>query len=389
MVHYPVFGGPHNEQLRMNRALQQRGVVTTMLLPDERGNAVDRLRSGGVDVVTMPLHRLRASRDPRLHTHFLRGLLPEVRRIEKLIGERNIDVVVIGGVANPHAAIAARRAGIPICWQIVDTAAPRLVRAVMVPVVKQLADAILVNGKELVQFHFGSTKPNIPSFVYYPPVDTSVFHVSPGRRLTSRRELGIPADAQVVGMVANITPMKGIEYFIRTAALVFKAQPDSWFFHVGPRYDTHRAYFERLQSELQSTGIPRERFIFTGARSDVENLYPAMDVKLITSVPHSEGTPTTVMEAMACGVPVVATNVGAVKEVVEHNVTGLIVPPLDPNALAAATLSLLEDVSLRKQMGASGRMRAVERFDVEVCAETQIRSFEAAVAHAASHRRAG
>ncbi len=91
--------------------------------------------------------------------------------------------------------------------------------------------------------------------------------------------------------------------------------------------------------------------------------------------------PTVILEAMACGVPVVATDVGAVREVVEDGVTGFVVPPLDPQAIAHATLRLLDDAELRARMGEAARRRAVERYDVEVCADTHVQAFEAAIAH--------
>jgi glycosyltransferase involved in cell wall biosynthesis len=379
VVHYPVYSGPHNEQLRLNNTFKERGIYTTMLLPDEPGNAADRLRSGGVDVVTMPLHRVRATRSPWVHTTFLWRFVPEVLAIRKLIRDCSIDVVVVGGLANPHAAFAAWLGRVPVVWQLLDTNAPRPLRWVMMPLVRRFAAAVLVDGEALIDFHFGAIRASMPVVVYYPPVDTRTFRPSKDRRRAARRGFGIPLDAPVIGMVANLNPMKGIEYFIRSAGLIHRERPDAWFLLVGARYATHEEYFQRLLGEIEQSGIPRDRIILAGGRSDVEQLYPAMDVKLITSVPNSEGTTTTAMEAMACGVPVVAVDVGAVSEIVQDTVTGRVVPALDPKAIAAATLSLVEDDTLRAKMGLAARKSAVERFDVEVCAATQIRALRAAL----------
>jgi starch synthase len=109
-----------------------------------------------------------------------------------------------------------------------------------------------------------------------------------------------------------------------------------------------------------------------------------MDVDLITS--RSEGTTTTALEAQACGVPVVSTDVGAVHEVVDDGVTGLLVLPGDPGAIAAATLSLLEDAGRRAEMGRAGRAVAVERFGIETAADLRARAYEAALEHAVSRR---
>jgi glycosyltransferase involved in cell wall biosynthesis/SAM-dependent methyltransferase len=386
VVHYPVFGGPHNQALRLAGPLEARGYRTTVLLPDEPGNAVERLRAGGVDVVTMPLHRLRARPDPLLQARFALSFWREVGAIRRLIRERSIDLVEVSGLVNPHAAVAARLESVPVVWQIVDSRAPAPLRRLLMPLVLRLADSLMFDGEALVELHAPGGLGNVPTFVYYPPVDAEAFVVSPAKRLEARAALGIPPDADVVGMVANLNPQKGIEYFVRAAGLLHQRLPGCWFVVFGASYETHREYGRLIEQEVAACGVPSGRLIFAGTRPDLENWYPAMDVKLITSVPRSEGTTTTAMEAMACGVPVVATDVGAVREVVEDGCTGFVVPPLDPRALADATLRVLTDGPLRERMAAAAREQAEGRFAAGVCADMHVRAFEAAASH---RRRAG
>lgn len=386
VLHHPVYGGPHNEALRLAPARAALGWETLVLLPDDGNAAAARLRESGVTVRQLPLHRLRASRDPGLQLRFPLGFAADIRRIRRLIREERVDLVVVGGLVNPQAALAARLEHVPVVWQILDSRTPWLLRRVFMPVVGRLADAVLFAGRGLIDLHAGSRSLAVPCFVYYPPVQTTRFQPTSDPR-AALRSLGIPEGASVVGMVANLNPQKGIEFFIRTASYVYRARPDTWFLVIGARHGTHDGYWKRLEAEMQQAGVPRDRFIFAGERTDVERYYPAMAVKLITSVPRSEGTPTTAIEAMACGVPVVTTDVGAVAEVVQHTVTGFVVPPLDANALAQATLRLLNDPDRRERMGAAGRCRAVARYDVAVCAADQVRAFDAAIQHHA--RRSG
>ena len=122
--HFPVFGGPHNIALQLAAPLRSRGVETTFLLPDEPGTAVARLRAGGVPVVCVPLRRVRRTRDPRVHAALLTHAAADVMRIRRVIRAGGHDLVVLTGLLNPQGALAARLEGVPIVWQLLDTATP-------------------------------------------------------------------------------------------------------------------------------------------------------------------------------------------------------------------------------------------------------------------------
>jgi len=358
-------------------------------LPDDPGRAARRLRDGGVEVVQMPLHRFRATVSLSIHANFVLGFWPEILAIRRLLRKRSIDLVVIGGLVNPHAAIAARLEGVPVAWQITDSRLPHALRVAFMSVVKRWSDSIMYNGESLIDLHGGKSDLRCPWFVYYPPVDTNRFRASGDARQRCLARFGIPLDALVIGTVANLNPQKGIEYFIRAASLIYQSIPNVGFMIVGASYDTHPRYNAFIQDEVARSGVPQERFVFTGEQPDVENYYAAMDVNLITSVPHSEGTTTTGMEAMACGVPVVATEVGGVREIVKDGETGFVVPPLNPQAIAHAVLRLLNDAELRRNMGERARVHAVEKYDAKICADTHIRAFELARAYHSHTRKKG
>ena len=388
VVHSPFFGGPHNEALRLREPLRRRGWEIEVAIPDEPGSAAPRLEAGGVPVHVLPLSRLRASPDPRLLLRFARDFGPTVRALEGAIEATGADVVQIGGLVNPHAAFAARRAGAAVVWQIVDSRAPAPLRRVAMPVVRRLADAVMFDGEALVALHGGRESLRVQAFVYFPPVDTERFVPSAADRRAVREELGIPADAPVVGTVSSLNPMKGLEHFVEAAAQIAASRPETRFVVVGGAPQTHLAYRERLRRKAEELALPNP-VVFAGERADVERCYPAFDVHVIASLPRSEGTTTTAMEAQACSVPVVATRVAAVAEVVDDGVTGLLVPPEQAAAIARAVLRLLEDGALRTRMGAAGREAALERFDAERVTDVYVDAYEAALAHAATRSRDG
>lgn len=381
VVHSPLYGGPHNEALRLDEPMRRRGWETVIAVPDEPGTAGPRLRAAGIALEQLPLGRLRA--DPRLLPRFLSSFRPTVRTLEDAIERTGSSVVSIGGLVNPHAAFAARRTGAAIVWQILDAGAPAPLRRAAMLLVGRYADAVMFDGEALIVAHGGRDSLPMPVFVYFPPVDTERFAPSPEWRGELRAELGIPPDALVVGTVSHLTPLKALETFLAAAARIAAAQPETRFVVVGSAPETHAAYGDALRRQAAELGLPQP-ILFAGPRDDVERWYAAMDVHLITS--RSEGTTTTALEAQSCGVPVVATDVGAVHEVVEDGVTGLLVPVGDADAVAAATLGLLEDSGRRAEMGRAGRAAALERFGIETAADLRARVYEAALEHAASRR---
>lgn len=384
VVHSPLYGGPHNEVLRLDEPMRRRGWRTVIAVPDEPGTAGPRLRAAGIELEQLPLGRLRA--DPRLLPRFVTSFRPTVREIGGAIERTGASLVSIGGLVNPHAAFAARRRGAAIVWQIVDAGSPVQLRWALMRLVRRYADAVLFDGDALIAAHGGSDSLDMPAFVYFPPVDTERFAPSAEDRASLRDELGIPPDAPLVGTVSHLTPLKALETFLGAAARIATALPETRFVVVGSAPESHAAYGERLRRQAAELDLPHP-ILFAGPRDDVERWYAAMDVDLITS--RSEGTTTTALEAQSCGVPVVSTHVGAVHEVVEDGVTGLLVPPGDAAAIAAATLALLEDEVRRAEMARAGRAAAVEHFGLETAADLRARAYESALEHAARRLRGG
>jgi len=135
-----------------------------------------------------------------------------------------------------------------------------------------------------------------------------------------------------------------------------------------------------LEGQAKAAGLG-DAVKFLGHRADPEVVMAAMDVYVLTSV--SEGLPNTVLEAMATGLPVVTTRVGGAEELVEHGVTGFLVPPSDTEALARALAVLLADETLRRSAGAAGRLRAETEFAIS----GMIRRYESL--YASTLQRAG
>jgi glycosyltransferase involved in cell wall biosynthesis/ubiquinone/menaquinone biosynthesis C-methylase UbiE/uncharacterized protein YbaR (Trm112 family) len=385
VIHFPVFGGPHNQAAVLAAPLRAHGWDTVVLLPDEPGNAAERLREAGVDVITMPLHRLRATPNPLVQMRFFFGLFPEIRGIRHIIRDARIDLVQIGGLINPHAAIAARMEKVPIIWQLLDTRTPKLVSTVAMALVRRLADVVMSTGRLVAAAHPMSVSVQDRLVPYFPPVDVDVFRPRPDERAATRAEWGVPVDAPVVGCVANINPQKGIVDLVRAFVGVRDRLPEARLVLVGAEYPTHRAYSGKVREAMAEGGLREGRdVIFLGSRLDPQVPMAAFDVFAFAPVPRGEGITTAVLEAMACGLPVVTTAVAGLPEAIDDRVTGRLVDPLDPPELARVIVQLLEDRDTAARIGAAARARAVNSFTIDRCVDTHLEAYDRALTR---HRR--
>jgi len=196
----------------------------------------------------------------------------------------------------------------------------------------------------------------VPIEVIRNGIDLERFSPMPGRRFEVRAELGIPGEAPVVGTVAGFRPQKGWETWLRAASLILEKEPRCRFLVVG---DGELSDFaDRRIAELGIGGAIHR----VGVQEDVRPYLAAMDVYLSASV--YEGLGISAVEASAMELPVVATAVGGLPEVVDAGNTGLLVPPESPEPMAVAVVQLLRDAETRRRMGEAGRDRAKMHFDI-------------------------
>jgi glycosyltransferase involved in cell wall biosynthesis len=282
---------------------------------------------------------------------------------------------------NPHGAIAGRLEGVPIVWQILDTLPPRALRRGLMPLVTRLAGAVMCTGDTVARAHPGAMGLGERLVLFFPPVDLELFRADPAVRSRSRSELGLGPDDAVVGTVGNLTPMKDHATLVRAAAVLQRMHPRTRFVILGSSYEHRGGYADDLLNAGKALGLqPHRDLILRDPGERVAELAQAFDVFWLSSKSRSEGLPTVLGEAMALGLPVVATRVGSVAEAVGKG--GFLVPPRDPGALARAAAQLIEDPSARATIGEEGRRRASERFSVEASADAHIRAFEIALRRA-------
>jgi glycosyltransferase involved in cell wall biosynthesis len=206
------------------------------------------------------------------------------------------------------------------------------------------------------------------------PTGIDLARFVPGDAAAARARLGLP-DRPALGIVATLRDWKGHEYLFEAIARD-RAAWSGWQVLVigdGP-------YRDRLDARLAKLGLV-DNVRFVGQQQDVVPWLQALDVFTLPSF-GEEGVPQAIMQAMACGLPVVSTTVGAITEAVEAGTTGLIVLPRSAEALAAGLATLRDDAALRARFGAAGRARAERDFGLDRMLDAMEAVFRAALERA-------
>lgn len=335
-----VVGGGEVSLLQLLRDLDRRRWPVTLACPEE-GAVAARARSQGVPVIILPMPTVRGSGLLRLP-----GL---VARLARRIRQAGFGLVHANGSrCMLYGGLAGRWATVPVLWHVrVNARDPWLD-----PLLGRLAARIVANSAATAGRFGGHAARRIA--VVPNGVDLAAFRPGQGGARV-RRELGIPADARLVGTVGRLHPVKGHDLFLRAAAEVATAFPAAHFLLVGGGEAE-----EELKALAAELGLgPRAHF--AGHREDIPDILPALDCFVLASRQEAFGR--VLVEAMAAGLPVVAARVGGVPEIVLEGTTGLMVPPEDPAPLAAAIRRVLADPARARAMGLAGRARAEREYD--------------------------
>ena len=200
-------------------------------------------------------------------------------------------------------------------------------------------------------------------------IELDILPASPGNRVAARHLMGLPEDVQVVGAVGRLAPQKAPQDLVAAIEAMGRSNVYCVWVGDGPL----RQEVTRLIERRKLTN----RFLLLGERHDVAALLPGFDVFALAS--HYEGLPCSVVEAMTCGIPVVATAVNAVPEVVVPGRTGLLVPANAPMLLGRALAYLLDHPAEGSRMSLAARAQLGDRFDPKVLGRDLAETYELAL----------
>jgi glycosyltransferase involved in cell wall biosynthesis len=320
-----------------------------MVVCPEEGVFVERLRQISIPIEVIPM--------PQIKSFHLPPILSTLFKFRNLIKKRRIDLVHANDLrAALYSGRAARWQEIPFLWHV------RVMESggVAEKLAFSLADKVIVNSQAVGEKFSGWARKEEKVEVIYNGIDLEEFN--PGYRGQNiRKNFNWPRNIPLVGIIGELTPKKGHHYFLEAAAQVLKEIPETKFLIVGsdpPR----RGCGKEIKSLAKKLGLA-EKVIFLGYQEEIRDIL--ISLSLLVHCPRWEGFGRVLVEAMACGKPVVATRVGGIPEIVEDKVTGLLVSAENPEALAKAIIALLQDKEKACRLGMAGRKRAEKMFDIE------------------------
>jgi len=360
-------GGAEQVLLDVVRTLDRRHWRPVVVIPAP-GWLRDRLDEEGIEVIEV---RERAAFD----LVWLARMVAITRRVDAAV----IHSHLFGSAV--RAGIIARICGIPAIGTIhgqMDFQPHERWKGLKLGIIRQGLRGLVFVSEPLRQSCLESMqlRPSMTQVISN-GVDPSRF--VPERKSNVRLELGISSDEFVVGCVGRLQPVKGTDTFIEAAARLRSISPGCRFVVVG---DGDGDYTRQLVALRDRLGLSNA-LIFTGFRADVSEVMQAFDIYALTS--RSEGFSLSTIEAMASGLPVVATRCGGPEQIVEDGVTGFLVENGSPDAVAQAINRLRNDPNQRSRFGKAARNAVIERYTLEA----QVRAYEALYDHVLAPRRRG
>jgi teichuronic acid biosynthesis glycosyltransferase TuaC len=217
------------------------------------------------------------------------------------------------------------------------------------------ADRITTVSKETKKYVLRLGADKTKTSVIYNGVDTDLFR--PANKNQSRKKLGLPNNRKIVLSVRRLVYKNGLDTLIESVPKVAQKHPDVLFVVAG-KGPSRKLVEDRIKELGISQNIKLAGFV---PDEQLPLYYDAADIFMLPSA-SGEGLPLVLLEAMACGVPVIATKVGGTPEIVNHMKNGVLVPPIDTEAMAEATSKLLSEEKLRTTIGEEARRNVENRF---------------------------
>lgn len=336
------------------------------------GPLADKLLEAGAEVTYIRLGILRRKyKNPIGILNRLYVLMKAYQSLKRLIRDRQITTVYSNTTAVLAGAFAARSMGVKHIWHIHEIIeSPKWLSFLLGKLVNSYSHHVLVVSTA-VQQSWGRYVSADKLQLVHNGIDYAPY-LQPSGKL--RTELGVSEDTVVVGMVGRVHYWKGQNYFLQIASLLHRQFPQLHFVMIGDAFPGYEYLYDQLSAIIARENL-QEKVTDLGYRTDVAELLQGFDILVLPSI-LPDPFPTVILEAMASGKPVVATQQGGALEMVENGYTGIWIPVNEAAQAAAAMEQLVFSQPLRKRMGDKGREKVLAEYSLEAFENKMIKVFE-------------
>lgn len=333
-----------------------------MTVVPSNGPLADELRSRGAQVIVVPMAEYTlVNKNWRDLLNFAVETPRLTWALMRIIRQKNAKLIYINNArAFTWGTLGARLSGCPVIWHAHGVLADAKSRALVSRLAqfKNVRKIICPSDAAAVLFAKSDKVSIVPS-----GIDVAHFAPSPTRRRTARAELRILPDEIAIGIIGDLIPLKGQDVLIRAAAEAASQLPTAKFLIAGDVRPTEESRQFRRGLEGLAAHNPSLTIRFLGFQPDIVSLLNALDLLVVAST--TETGPLVLLEALACGVPVVSTPVGMAPGLLSDGMCGALFPINDSTALARKMTQLASQPDTRREMGTSARQRAVEQLDLK------------------------
>ena len=376
IIYTSSFGGPHNQIKQLDSGFLDKGFKYSLCVPKSDQTYQKEFSEKGIDLYFYEPSRIRYS---NAVYHLIKYILKfpiDTYNYVRIIKTSECDVVQICGLMCLQSGIAAKICGKPIVWQLLSTFAPLPLRFLFMPFVAILSSKIMTTGTATALQHpfYGLWKNKFIPF--YPPVKDEIFKPSTKYRVETRTKFGFSDTDLVIGTLGNKNRQKNHAAFVDLIIALTKQSSNTNIRYViagreNPEFLNE--YEKTVRAKAKADNLFEKGILLeTDSSLPVHEILNAFDVFILTSI--SEGTPTVIIEALACGKPVIAPNVGSIKEMLKGNPFCLVYDALDSITIHAHILKITN--TPKAEIAQVCTKHFNQLFSYDTCVEAHMKAFK-------------
>ncbi len=346
-------------------------IDTTVICPKENSKAFqDKLNSCNIPFKTFHISCI--TKEIPVALRYIFYSIFEVLQLTFYLKKNQFDLVFgAGGAWQYKAVIAGKFAGTKILWRLNDSYIPYIFRKIF-SFFSRMPDAYLFASECTKKYYTPFIKDrNKPEFIIQSTVNTSYF--DPNADIHGDEDLISKWQGKtVIGCIANVNPIKGLDIFIQVAAQLNQKFDKLMFVITGPIFSNQQTFYQKLKNQCSKLNI--NNIVFTGGRTDTRALLRRFDVYLCTS--YAESSPLAVWEAMSMEKAIISTDVGDVKNYLKTGLSGEVTNIGDTADITNKVSMLLNNKEKIINFGKESRKIAINKLDVNYCAQQHLKAYE-------------